>query len=236
MAAKQQRLDRYLSQRLSINMRDVKPMLVQGRIIVDNRVADSSDAIINAFSHIVVDGQEIQRNTPRYIMLNKPAGVISATKDPEHPTVIALLGEQASNDLHIVGRLDRNSTGLLLITNDSRWSQALMAPEAKVDKVYIVELEGTIDKAYVDAFAKGIHFPYEGIVTRPANLEILGERLARVTLTEGRYHQIKRMFGHLRNRVIGLHRVSIGHITLDESLKSGIWRNLYEHELRPADY
>lgn len=236
MAAKQQRLDRYLSQRLSMNMRDVKPMLAKGRIIVDNCVADSSDQLINTFSHVVVDGQEVQRNMPRYIMLNKPAGVISATSDPEHPTAIELLEEQAANDLHIVGRLDRNSTGLLLITNDSRWSQTLMEPDAKVNKVYIVTLEDPIDQAYVAAFAKGIHFPFEDIVTRPATLEILGERLARVTLTEGRYHQIKRMFGHFRNRVTGLHRASIGHIALDENLLSGAWRNLYEHELRPADY
>lgn len=236
MAAKQQRLDRYLSQRLSINMRDVKPMLAKGRIIVDNCVADSSDQLVNTFSHVVVDGNEVQRNTPRYIMLNKPAGVISATSDPEHPTAIGLLEEQEVNDLHIVGRLDRNSTGLLLITNDSRWSQALMEPDAKVNKVYVVTLENPIDQAYVTAFAKGIHFPFEDIVTRPATLEILGERLARVTLTEGRYHQIKRMFGHFRNRVTGLHRASIGHIVLDENLLSGAWRNLYEHELCPADY
>lgn len=234
MAAKQQRLDRFLSQRLSINMRDVKPMLAQARIAVDGQIATSCDQKINTFSHIKVDGQDVQRNSPRYIMLNKPAGVISATRDPKHTTAIQLLDETLSADLHIVGRLDRSSTGLLLLTNDSRWSQALMAPDVKVEKVYIVELADPLEPHYFEAFARGIHFPFEDIVTRPALLEQLSEKRARVTLTEGRYHQIKRMFGHFRNRVVQLHRTSIGHITLDESLQAGSWRPLSKCEVNSA--
>lgn len=233
MAAKQQRLDRFLSHRLCINMRDVKPMLAQGRILIDEQPATSADQRINTFTHITVDGQDIQRNTARYIMLNKPKDVVSATKDPEHTTAIELLEEPIDTDLHIAGRLDRSSTGLLLLTNDSRWSEGLMTPSAKAEKVYIVELARPLEPQYFDAFASGIHFPFEDILTRPAILEQLSDKTARVTLTEGRYHQIKRMFGHFRNRVVSLHRIRIGHITLDDSLAPGAWRQLRQDEVNP---
>ncbi|MDX1490730.1 MAG: 16S rRNA pseudouridine(516) synthase [Pseudohongiellaceae bacterium] len=226
MAARQRRLDRFLSQRLGINMRDVKPMLAQGRIRVDQRTAREADLLINAFSDIQIDGRSVQANTARYIMLNKPAGFISATKDPQHPTVLDLLDMPATDDLHIVGRLDKDSTGLLLLSNDGRWSQALMRPSHKIKKVYRVEVEKPITSEYVSAFEQGMYFATEDITTRPAQLELLTERCAIVTLDEGRYHQIKRMFGRFRNRVLSIHRTHIGHIALDNKLAPGEYKDL----------
>jgi 16S rRNA pseudouridine516 synthase len=159
-------------------------------------------------------------------MLHKPIGVVSATKDTQHQTVIDLLDCAARHELHIAGRLDLNSSGLLLLTNDSRWSDALMSPTQKVDKVYRVTLANPLTAEYIAAFAEGMYFGFEDIMTQPAKLVILTDHVAEVTLKEGKYHQIKRMFGRFRNPVVGLHRLSIGDIVLDAALAPGESRAL----------
>ena len=136
----------------------------------------------------------------------------------------------------IAGRLDRSTSGLVLLTNDGRWSKALMAPGNKVPKVYLVETRDPIPRETVEAFARGFHFPTEDITTLPARLEILGERHARLTLHEGRYHQVKRMFHRVNNRVLSLHRQSIGPINLPPDLAPGQWRPLTNAEVRPPHF
>lgn len=232
MASGSQRLDRYLSRTLGINRREVKPLLAQGRILVDGRTVDATDHLIDEFSHVSIDGRLLQSKMTVYLMLHKPIGILSATTDPRHPTVIDLLQRADKSDLHIVGRLDRGSSGLLLLTNDGRWSRALMAPELEVPKVYLVTVQNPLTPDYVKAFSDGMYFAYEGITTRPARLEILEERLARVTLVEGRYHQIKRMFGRFRNPVLALHRTAIGNLPLDPELAPGQSRELTPAELK----
>ncbi len=232
MASGSQRLDRYLSRTLGINRREVKPLLAQGRILVDGRTVDATDHLIDEFSHVSINGRLLQSKMPVYLMLHKPIGILSATTDPRLPTVIDLLQRADKGDLHIVGRLDRGSSGLLLLTNDGRWSRALMAPELEVPKVYLVTVQNPLTPDYVKAFSDGMYFDYEGITTRPARLEILDERLARVTLVEGRYHQIKRMFGRFRNPVLALHRTAIGNLPLDPALAPGQSRELTPAELK----
>ncbi len=232
MSSSSQRLDRFLSRSLSINRRDVKPLLAQGRILVDQQPVIGVEQLVDAFSHIVFDGRVLQSRLPVYLMLHKPVGILSATSDPQHPTVVDLLQREDKTDLHIVGRLDLGSSGLVLLTNDGRWSRTVMAPERNVAKVYLVTVANPLTPNYVEAFAKGMYFGYEDITTRPATLEILAERLARVTLVEGRYHQIKRMFGRFRNPVLGLHRIAIGTLSLDAALATGQSRDLTPAELR----
>lgn len=232
MASGSHRLDRYFSRTLGINRRDVKAMLAQGRILVDHRPAADAEQRVDEFSHIAFDNRVLQTKLPVYLMLHKPVGILSATTDPRHTTVIDLLQRADKADLHIVGRLDRSSSGLLLLTNDGRWSRALMAPEHDVPKVYLVTLQNPLTSDYEKAFAEGMYFDYEDITTRPARLEILEERLARVTLVEGRYHQIKRMFGRFRNPVLALHRTAIGNLPLDPALAPGQSRELTPAELK----
>lgn len=232
MASGSQRLDRYLSKTLGINRRDVKPLLAQGRVQVDGRSVGGTDHLIDEFSHVSIDDRLLQAKLPVYVMFHKPVGILSATSDPQHTTVIDMLQRPDKDDLHIVGRLDRGSSGLLLLTNDGRWSRALMAPECDVPKVYLVTLQNPLTSDYVKAFAEGMYFDYEDITTRPARLEILEERLARVTLVEGRYHQIKRMFGRFRNPVLSLHRTAIGNLPLDPALAPGQSRELTPVELK----
>lgn len=226
MQSKKSRLDRFLSVKTGTPKGDIRLLLAQKRVQVDGRVATDAQQVIDQFSHIALDGEILQSNIRRYVMLNKPVGVVSATKDDQHTTALDLLseynnGEFYAPDLHIVGRLDLNSSGLLLLTNDGEWSRYLMSPENKVAKVYEVTVENPITDECIQAFNDGIYFPFEGITTKPAKLECISECVGRVTLEEGRYHQIKRMFGRFRNPVLALHRVAIGEFELKDELGSG---------------
>ncbi len=230
MAAGSHRLDRFLASMLGVNRRDARPLLAQDRIVVDDVLACTADQLVNQFSRIVVDGVALPTMTPVYLQMHKPIGLLSATSDTRHPTVFDQLDHPAKPQLHIVGRLDRASSGLMLLTNDGRWSRALMAPDSHVKKVYRVQVANPLSADYIEAFASGMHFPFEDITTLPAKLEILEERLAQVTLVEGRYHQIKRMFGRFRNPVVSLHRTAIGALSLDPGLEAGQWRELSTRE------
>jgi 16S rRNA pseudouridine516 synthase len=235
MAINTSRLDRLISALCQINKKKVRLILAQKRVTVDGVLAVDIDQIVDQFSCVVMDNEILQENQAYYIMLNKPVGVVCATKDEKHKTVVDLLtgefNQEIKESLHIVGRLDLNTSGLVLLTNDSRWSERLTSPEHKVSKCYQVTLENALTTEYIDAFAKGMYFPYEKIMTKPASLQIISPFQAQVILTEGRYHQIKRMFGRFRNPVIGLHRESIGKLTLDESLKCGESRLLNVSEV-----
>ena len=230
MQSKRARLDRFVSGVVGINRRDVRPMLAQKRVLVDGCVATNINQVIGEFSHVMLDHRVLQANTPSYVMLNKPAGVVSATKDVRHKTVIDLLDRSDRENLHIVGRLDFNSSGLLLLTNDGQWSRHLTTPEKNIAKLYRVTLEKPITEDYVHAFAEGMYFSYENITTLPAKLNILSDFVAEVSLVEGRYHQIKRMFGRFQNPVLTLHRIAIGNLPLDPSLAPGKSRALTECE------
>lgn len=225
MSISRARLDRFISEKCAVNRKKVRLLLAQKRIKVDGVIATNIDQPINKFSIISLDNQIIQQHKALYIMLHKPIGVVCATKDAQHKTVIDLLGASLSLDekasLHIVGRLDLNTSGLVLLTNDSRWSEQLTSPKSKVPKHYIVTLQQPLSKEYIQAFAKGMFFAFENITTKPVVLNIISQYQAEVILTEGRYHQIKRMFGRFNNPVMALHRTSIGSYTLDESLTVG---------------
>ncbi len=237
MSLSQCRLDRFISQYFNISRRAVRLMLAKKSVRVDGLIATEIGQIIDKFSEIIVDNEILQANIPSYIMLNKPTGVVSATIDDKHKTVFDLLDAVYLPDtskiegLHIVGRLDLNTSGLILLTDNSRWSQRLTSPDKKVAKQYIVTLENKLTDEYIKAFEQGMSFEFEDITTRPAKLEIISDHVAQVTLVEGRYHQIKRMFGRFRNPVIKLHRSSIGNLHLDENLKLGESRFLTTDEV-----
>lgn len=225
------RLDRLVSKHLEINKKNVRELIAQKRVLVDHKPASSTNIPIKQFTHVAVDGEVLQNNLAYYIMLNKPKGVVSATQDHEHKTVIDLLPYCFKDKLHIAGRLDLNSTGLVLLTNDGEWSRQLSDAQSGVIKKYRVRLEKPLSQEYIKAFSEGMYFPYEKIHTQPVSLKILSDFEAEVDLKEGRYHQIKRMFGRFRNPVLALHRVSIGPISLDPKLSEGESRPLEHFEL-----
>ncbi len=206
MPINRSRLDRFISEKCQINRKKVRLLLAQKRVSVDGIIATDIAQPINRFSVILFDDEIIQQHKPLYIMLHKPVGVVCATKDDKHTTVIDLLGAlitpQEQESLHIVGRLDLNTSGLVLLTNDSRWSEQLTSPQSKVAKHYLVTLQKPLTHEYIQAFNEGMYFAYENITTKPVILNILSQQQAEVILTEGRYHQIKRMFGRFNNPVI----------------------------------
>lgn len=208
------RLDRFISQHSEFSLADTRLLIAQKRIMVDGQAAHSIQQKVSQFTEIVVDGRCLQKKQALYLMLNKPQGVVSASKDLQHRTVIDLLEHPQKNQLHIVGRLDLNTTGLVLLSNDGAWSRKVSLPETKLAKTYEVTVAQPLTPEYVAVFRQGIYFAYENITTQPADLEILSTYHAKLTLTEGKYHQVKRMFGFFRNEVLALHRASVGPLTL----------------------
>lgn len=228
------RVDRFLSNLPRFNRQQVRLLLAQGRVQVDGLPITDSHHPVSEFSQVSVDGEVLQVARPaRYFMLHKPMGYVSATSDPQHPTVLDLIDEPDKEHLHIAGRLDFNTSGLMLITDDGQWSRRLTQPGSKLPKVYYVETEQPIAAHYADTFASGIYFAFEDLTTLPAQLTLLGSHSAHLTLVEGRYHQVKRMFGFFQNKVTRLHRERIGEIVLDPQLAPGQYRALTAGEIRP---
>lgn len=233
------RLDSFLAGQLAIKRSDVRLLLARGRVVVDGVPATGIGQPIGPFQQVCFDGRPLQQRSARYLMLHKPRGVVSATRDDRHATVIDLLDPTAApswDPLHIAGRLDFNATGLLLLTNDGRWSRRLTAPASKLRKRYRVTVERPLTQAQVDAFHRGLHFAFEGIITRPAELVICSEFEAEVGLVEGRYHQLRRMFAGVGNRVTGIHRFAVGPLVLDPDLGKGASRALRVEELAALDF
>lgn len=225
------RLDRLVSEKIGINRRDVRLMLARGRLHVDGQPAVAINQPVYQFSQVLLDGEVLQDKQAVYVMLHKPVGVVSATRDDKNKTVVDLLSHPDRQQLHIVGRLDFNTSGLLLLTNDGRWSRALTQPEQKIPKWYHVIVDKPITEDYVQAFAEGMYFAYEDLTTLPAELKIINPYEAQLCLLEGRYHQVKRMFGRFDNKVLTLHRMSIGSLALDRNLQPGQSRELQREEL-----
>lgn len=227
------RVDRFLSNLPRFNRQQVRVLLVERRVTVDGVSVSDPHHEVREFSRVCVDDEVLQAGKPaRYFMLHKPQGCVSATSDPQHPTVLDLLDVPDKGELHIAGRLDFNTTGLMLITNDGQWSRRLTQPQTKLPKVYLVETEQAIGPEYAITFAAGLYFAFEDLTTQPATLELLGPRTARLGIVEGRYHQVKRMFGHFDNKVIGLHRERMGPLVLDANLAPGEYRALTDDEIR----
>ncbi|WP_025855381.1 pseudouridine synthase [Pseudomonas sp. CHM02] len=227
------RVDRFLSNLPRFNRKQVRLLLVERRVSVDGVTVSDPHHDVREFSRVCVDDDVLQAGKPaRYFMLHKPQGCVSATADPQHPTVLDLMEEPGKDELHIAGRLDFNTTGLMLITNDGQWSRRLTQPQTKLPKVYLVETEQDIGAEYAATFARGLYFAFEDLTTQPAELVLLGPRTARLSIVEGRYHQVKRMFGHFDNKVIGLHRERMGPLVLDPALAPGEYRALTDDEIR----
>jgi 16S rRNA pseudouridine516 synthase len=226
------RVDRFLSNLPRFNRKQVRLLLVEKRVRVDGKIVSDPHAEVREFSRVEVDDELLQTGKPlRHFMLHKPAGCVSATRDPQHPTVLDLIFEPDKDELHIAGRLDFNTTGLMLITNDGSWSRRLTQPQTKLPKVYYVETEQDIGPEYAIKFNEGLYFAFEDLTTQPAGLELLGAKSARLSIVEGRYHQVKRMFGHFDNKVMRLHRERMGPLVLDDSLKPGEYRALSADEI-----
>jgi pseudouridine synthase len=226
------RLDKILVDTGCYTRSEAKRLIAQGRVTVDGSVVkQAAEKFDHSAVEIAVSGQMLASETFVYLMMNKPAGVLSATRDGRGETVLDLLpARYAKMGLFPVGRLDKDSVGLLLLTNDGALAHDLLHPKRHVEKRYYVEVDGALDSADAAAFAVGMTMR-SGEVFLPAGLELCDKpNAAVVTLREGKYHQIKRMLGSLGKPVIYLKRLSMGALVLDERLEAGEFRTLTEAE------
>lgn len=227
-----ERLDKIISATGKYSRREVKELIRQGRVIVDGVVADSPERKIDpAQAHILVDGQAIGYEKFTYLMLHKPAGVLSAVEDQRQKTVLDLLPpELRKRGLSPVGRLDKDTEGLLLLTNDGALTHHLLSPKHHVDKVYYARVDGLLTQADTAAFAAGLRLG-DGLQCLPAGLEILSAHECLVTVQEGKFHQVKRMLACRGKTVTYLKRLCMGALRLDETLEKGAYRPLTEEEI-----
>lgn len=227
------RLDKYLAD-MGIGTRSqVKQMIRKGQVEINGeKVKKPEEKIDTGEDQVRVDGKEVCYEKYRYFLLHKPAGCVSATTDTREKTVLDLLPEELRKDLFPVGRLDKDTEGLLLLTNDGALAHRLLSPKRHVDKTYYARVEGKVDMQDQEAFARGVDIG-DDTLTLPAKLEILkADENSEILLTiqEGRFHQVKRMFQARGKQVVYLKRMSMGPLKLDEHLAKGTYRELTDTE------
>ena len=231
------RIDKYLANMNVGSRKEVHKLIKAGNVTINGQKVKTPKEKVKENDLVEVNGQEIVYEQYHYFLLNKPKGVLSATEDLHQKTVIDLLkSKDRYKDLAPVGRLDKDTTGLLLITNDGQLNHELLAPTKHVDKVYEALIAGQASADTIATFASGMKLK-DGTVLKPAKLEVLDvdegkdQSKIRITIKEGKYHQIKRMFGAVGMKVLELDRLQMGDLSLDPNLKRGQYRELTSEEL-----
>lgn len=229
------RLDKYLAQMNKGTRKEIKEAAKRGRIAVNGIIVKNTDLKINPDRDMVLfDNEEIGFVEYEYFIMNKPQGVVSATRDEQDKTVIDLIKDNVRKDLFPVGRLDKDTEGLLLITNNGDLAHRLLSPVKHVKKIYYAKIDGIVTEDDVKKFSEGIELS-DGTITRPAALKILvSAQISEIELTiyEGKYHQVKRMFAAVGKHVLFLKRICIGELYLDKELDTGAYRRLTDEELK----
>lgn len=242
---KTERIDKVLAKHGFGTRKEVKKLLHTGLVLVNDNVITSQDFKIDLENDsLVVDNEKINLRTNLYIMMNKCQNVVCSSKDGLHKTVFDLLDEEDNHsfmggDLHCTGRLDIDTEGLLILTTDGALTHRLISPKSEITKKYAVTLRDSVSKEtqnqYIKSCEIGLEIPPEGkeaaFTSLPAKLEFFSENTCNLTITEGKYHQVKRMFQTLGNEVIFLKRISIGNLDLDENLQPGEYRELSTEEI-----
>jgi len=220
------RLDRLLSQATGLSRKQAGIEIRKQRVRVGQEVVRDSGLRVAPDADVFWRDEPVALPGNAYLMMHKPAGLVCARRDEQHATVLELLPPELAQRVHIVGRLDKETTGLLLLTDDGAWSHRITSPRHGCAKRYLAELADPLVADAEEQFGQGILLRNEKSPTLPAQLERLDERCVRVTLHEGRYHQVRRMFAALGNRVERLHREAVGGLVLDSALAPGEWREL----------
>ena len=225
------RLDKYISNATDLSRTEAKRLIKSGDVSINEKIATSGSQKVSTDHSVTINGSPITLLVDRYFMMNKPAGVVSATKDHTNPTAIDLIYEHRNQQLQIAGRLDIDTTGLLLITDDGQWNHIVTSPRTDCKKIYLVELENPVGEDYQRKLEAGIALEGEKRRCLPATMEVIDDHHIRLTISEGKYHQVKRMMTSLGNEVVNLHRLQIGGIELDPELEPGDYRPLTDEEI-----
>ena len=232
---RKERLDKVLANMGIGTRKEVREIMKAGMVTVNGSIIKTPNLKVDIEKDIIICGGQIVRYREFiYLMLNKPQGIVSSTDDPRNSTVIELLDGFYKNFKPFpVGRLDKDTEGLLIITNDGKLAHNLLSPKKEVDKTYYAKVDGVLGKEHTKEFKKGILLD-DGYITLPAKLEIVDSDIistVKITIQEGKYHQVKRMIGALGMRVIYLKRIKIGTLLLDDNLEPGRYRELTEEEV-----
>lgn len=227
------RLDKYITSTTDYSRSEVKKLIKRGDVFINETIAKDASQKIDLENDVVyLDGEPLSTPQARYFMLYKPEDTVCATEDSEHPTVIDLLEEANSHLLHIAGRLDKDTTGLVLITDDGQWSHRVTSPNSGCHKTYRVHLAEAITDKAIQQLENGVQLHHEKRPTLPAKVEVIDPTTIHLTIQEGKYHQIKRMLAAVSNKVEALHRFQIGHLILDSELELGEYRPLTSEEVQ----
>ena len=224
------RLDYLVSHSTGLTRKAARDLLRRGCVSVNGTPVTRPGHQLREEDQVRLDGELLSLPGHQYLMLNKPAGVVCVSRDGMHSTVVDLVAADLRANLHPAGRLDRDTTGLVLLTTDGAWSHRVTAPASKLEKCYLVELADPVEEAQLAELGKGLLLRGETRPTRPARYQYLSAHRVRLWISEGRYHQVKRMFAALNNRVTGLHREAIGEVSLDAALSPGEYRPLTDRE------
>ena len=225
------RLDQFIATSSELSRKEAKRVIAAGDVKVNGALWKNSAAAVPASAEVLLHGEPVALPGERYLMLNKPAGFVSATRDSDQPTALDLLPAELARNLHIAGRLDADTTGLLLLTTDGQWSHRVTSPKVECPKTYQVTLSEPISQAAIAALETGVMLRNDTKPTKPAQVEVLQSQLIELTISEGRYHQVKRMLAAVGNHVTTLHRSRIGGVTLDSALAAGEHRFLTSTEI-----
>ena len=225
------RLDKFICDCTGLTRSQAGKLIRQKLVTLNGELVKQAALQVNDSDVVCLDGEQLQLIGLRYFMLHKPDGYICSTEDPDHPTVFTLMNEALIERLHTVGRLDLDTTGLVLITDDGQWSHRISSPKHHVAKTYRVWTADPIPTAAIAQFAEGVMLRNEKNATLPAELEIVSDTEALLTIHEGRYHQVKRMFAAIGNKVEKLHREKIGSLQLPDDLAEGEYRQLTAPQL-----
>ncbi len=229
-----ERLDKVLSNNGYGTRSQVKKYIKKGLVKVNNIITKDPSYLVSLQDHLTLNEKDIEKKENYYFLLNKPTGFICATEDTKEKTVLELFkGKHKNLKIFPVGRLDKNTEGLLILTTDGKLAHGLLSPKKNVPKVYYAEIQGLVNEEDVYEFQRGIILE-DGYVCKPANLKILSTSeisKVEITITEGKFHQIKRMFLVRKKKVIYLKRIQFGNLFLDETLSVGNYRELTQKEI-----
>ncbi|GLS89340.1 pseudouridine synthase [Psychromonas marina] len=223
------RLDKFVCKSTRLTRAQATAMINTGCVVVNDAVVCDVATQVHEDNYITLNNEKLIARASRYILMHKPAGTICSNIDEVYPSLFNYIDVDNVSELHVAGRLDADTTGLVLVTDDGRWSFNIITPTKHCQKVYRVGLSRTIGDDVANQFSHGVQLQGEQQLTRPAILEIVAEKEVLLTLTEGKFHQVKRMFSAVDNRVVSLHREKIGEIQLD--VEVGEWRYLTEPEV-----
>jgi len=226
------RLDQYLANATELSRKEAKKVVSAGRVKVNGETCRQANRRVEAEQSVHLDGTPVTLPSDIYLMMHKPSGVLSATTDSSQPTALDLLPGNLASRVHMAGRLDKDTTGLLLLTSDGQWSHAVTSPRRECRKSYRVWLAEAIPDEARRALEKGVMLNGETTATRPAEVRVHSDKVIDLTISEGRYHQVKRMLAAVGNRVEALHRFRIGSIELDDALAPGEFRALTAQEIQ----